>query len=114
MVRVGMKKKVVPLTQAICKLILDYRPAYIKASKLELCPFKDLSETANYVAKAMLTDYSNNVMLRYGSTVQGAVNTLLKCQQRRKKLVEELEAKHTTAAEIKHECEAQIWVPPGS
>ncbi|KAJ2499738.1 hypothetical protein GGH96_003249, partial [Coemansia sp. RSA 1972] len=26
-------------------------------------------------------------------------------------LVNELEAKHTTAAEIKHECEAQIWGP---
>ncbi|KAJ2503560.1 hypothetical protein GGH96_000120 [Coemansia sp. RSA 1972] len=109
-----MKENVSLSTQEIRQLILCHRPAYINVSEMELQPYASLVETAHYVAKAMLTNYSNNVMLQYGSTLQGAVNTLLKCQQRRKKLVDELEVKHMTAAEIKHECETQIWVPPGS
>ncbi|KAJ2481728.1 hypothetical protein IWW56_001537 [Coemansia sp. RSA 2131] len=50
-------------------------------------------------------------MLRFGDTWRGAVNTLLKCEQCRKKLVEQLEAKEKSAAEIKCECESQIWGP---
>ncbi|KAJ2120283.1 hypothetical protein IW147_005199 [Coemansia sp. RSA 720] len=50
-------------------------------------------------------------MQRFGDTWRGAVNTLLKCEQRRKKLVEQLEAKEKSAAEIKRECESQIWGP---
>ncbi|KAJ2499763.1 hypothetical protein GGH96_003274 [Coemansia sp. RSA 1972] len=39
----------------------------------------------------MLTDYSNNIMLQFGDTWQGAVNTLLKCKQRQTELVAQLE-----------------------
>ncbi|KAJ2496149.1 hypothetical protein GGH96_006027 [Coemansia sp. RSA 1972] len=66
---------------------------------MELRPYASLVDTASYMAKAMLSDYSNNVMLRYGSTLQGTVNMLLQCQQRQKKLVDELEA------------EENIWGP---
>ncbi|KAJ2495363.1 hypothetical protein GGH96_006403, partial [Coemansia sp. RSA 1972] len=106
-----MQENVSPSTQEIRDLILRHRPAYIRVSEMELRPYASLVDTAGYVAKAMLTNYGNNVMLQYGSTLQGAVNTLLKCQQCRKKLVDELEAKHMTAAEIKCECETQIWGP---
>ncbi|KAJ2500756.1 hypothetical protein GGH96_002509 [Coemansia sp. RSA 1972] len=88
-----------------------YTPRRLKAtSKLELCPFNNLSKTAGYVAKAMLTDYSNNVMLRFGDTGQGAVNTLLKCKQHRTELVTQLEAEGTTPADIRRKTELQIWV----
>ncbi|KAJ2134973.1 hypothetical protein IW136_004453, partial [Coemansia sp. RSA 678] len=59
----------------------------------------------------MLTDYSNNVKLRYGSTLQGAVNTLLQCKQRKSVLVKQLKAKDKSAVDIRHECELQIWGP---
>ncbi|KAJ2480726.1 hypothetical protein IWW56_002239 [Coemansia sp. RSA 2131] len=59
----------------------------------------------------MLTNYSNNVMLQFGSTWRGAVNMLLNCKQRRSALVAQLEAEGKSAPEIKHRCEAQIWGP---
>ncbi|KAJ2154750.1 hypothetical protein J3F82_000906, partial [Coemansia sp. RSA 637] len=92
-------------------LIQCHRPVYAEASKLELWPFCSLTETAGYVAKAMLTDYSNNVKLRYGSTLQGAVNTLLQCKQRKTVLVKQLTAEDKSAVDIQHECEPQIWGP---
>ncbi|KAJ2495596.1 hypothetical protein GGH96_006335 [Coemansia sp. RSA 1972] len=94
-----MKENVSPSTQEIRQLILRHRPAYIRVSEMELRPYASLVDTAGYVAKVMLTNYSNNVMLRYGSTLKGAVNMLLQCQQRQKKLVDELEA------------EENIWGP---
>ncbi|KAJ2481477.1 hypothetical protein IWW56_001698 [Coemansia sp. RSA 2131] len=106
-----MHTNVSPDTRQIRELILRHRPEYIRASKLELCAFENLSETAGYVAKAMLTDYSNSVMLCFGDTWRGAVNALLKCKQRQTELVAQLEAKHATAAEIKRECKSQIWGP---
>ncbi|KAJ2500018.1 hypothetical protein GGH96_003056 [Coemansia sp. RSA 1972] len=66
---------------------------------------------AGYVAKTMLTDYSNNVMLRFGDTWRGAVNTLLKCKQRRTELVTQLEAEGAAPADIRRACEASIWGP---
>ncbi|KAJ2495936.1 hypothetical protein GGH96_006158 [Coemansia sp. RSA 1972] len=106
-----MQTDVSPFTKQIRQLILHHRLAYIKASKLELCPFNNLSETAGYVATAMLTDYSNNVMLQFGDTVQGAVNTLLKCKQRWAELVAQLEAEEKSPADIRWACEASIWGP---
>ncbi|KAJ1858201.1 hypothetical protein LPJ76_001162 [Coemansia sp. RSA 638] len=45
------------------------------------------------------------------SKLELSVNALLKCKQRQTELVAQLEAKHATAAEIKRECETQIWGP---
>ncbi|KAJ2478669.1 hypothetical protein IWW56_003586 [Coemansia sp. RSA 2131] len=106
-----MRTNVIASTKKIRELILHYRPAYIRASGMELCSYANLTETASYVAKTMLTDYSNNIKQQYGSTLKGAVNTLLKCEQRQKKLAEQLKAKEKSAAEIKRECESQIWGP---
>ncbi|KAJ2501437.1 hypothetical protein GGH96_001960 [Coemansia sp. RSA 1972] len=50
-------------------------------------------------------------MLQYGSTVQGAVNTLLKCKQHWAELVKELEVTGATPADIRRACEASIWGP---
>ncbi|KAJ2418383.1 hypothetical protein GGF47_005028, partial [Coemansia sp. RSA 2524] len=92
-------------------LIQRHRPTYIDASGLELRPFCSLTEPAKYIAETMLTDYSNNVKLRYGSTLQGAVNTLLQCKQRKTALVKQLTAEDKSAVDIRRECELQIWGP---
>ncbi|KAJ2495340.1 hypothetical protein GGH96_006407, partial [Coemansia sp. RSA 1972] len=73
-----MKENVSPSMQEIRQLVLRHIQVYIDVSEMELQLYASLVDTAGYVAKAMLTDYSNNVMLQYGSTLQGAVNTLLK------------------------------------
>ncbi|KAJ2503220.1 hypothetical protein GGH96_000469 [Coemansia sp. RSA 1972] len=104
-----MQTNVCSSTQEIRQLILYHRPAYIKASQLELWPYASLVDTAGYVATTMLTDYSNNVMLQFGDTWQGAVNTLLKCKQRRAELVKELEAEEKSPADIRRKAELQIW-----
>ncbi|KAJ1771514.1 hypothetical protein LPJ67_007029, partial [Coemansia sp. RSA 1938] len=97
--------------QRIRDLIQRHRPTYIDASGLELRPFCSLTEPAGYVAKTMLTDYSNNVKLQYGSTLQGAVNTLLQCKQRKTALVKQLTAEDKSAVDIRRKCELQIWGP---
>ncbi|KAJ2475482.1 hypothetical protein IWW56_005400 [Coemansia sp. RSA 2131] len=76
---------------------------------MELRPFASLAETANYVAKAMLTDYANNVMQNFGNTWRHTINMLLNCKQRQAELVTQLKAKDKSAPEIKRECEARIW-----
>ncbi|KAJ1760841.1 hypothetical protein LPJ54_006050, partial [Coemansia sp. RSA 1824] len=106
-----MKTNVIPSTQRIRDLIQRHRPAYIDASGLELRPFCSLTEPAKYIAETMLTDYSNNVKLQYGSTLQGAVNTLLQCKQRKAALVKQLTAEDKSAVDIRRECELQIWGP---
>ncbi|KAJ2472821.1 hypothetical protein IWW56_006078, partial [Coemansia sp. RSA 2131] len=106
-----MQTNVIASTQKIRELILRHRPAYIRVSEMELRPYTSLTETANYVAKEMLTAYHNNVMQNFGNTWRRTINTLLNCKQRQTELVAQLEAEDKSVLEIKCKCEAQIWGP---
>ncbi|KAJ2478632.1 ER membrane glycoprotein subunit of the GPI transamidase complex-like protein [Coemansia sp. RSA 2131] len=86
-------------------------PAGSVASGMELCSYANLTETANYIAKEMLTAYHNNVMQNFSNMWWCTINTLLNCKQRQTELVAQLKVKDKSAPEIKHECKAQIWGP---
>ncbi|KAJ2477043.1 hypothetical protein IWW56_004563, partial [Coemansia sp. RSA 2131] len=55
-------------TQVRRAAILGYRDEYKKLSGLILRKYESLSVVASYVAKSMVTDYKNNVMLQFGET----------------------------------------------
>ncbi|KAJ2123814.1 hypothetical protein IW147_002243 [Coemansia sp. RSA 720] len=92
-------------------VILSYRNEYKRLSGLMLRKYEPLSQVASYVSKTMLTDYKNNVMLRFGETWRRAINLKLDSKNKMVKFVERLKSKGRSEEEIREQCQAQIWSP---
>ncbi|KAJ2543710.1 hypothetical protein GGF49_001792 [Coemansia sp. RSA 1853] len=92
-------------------VILSYRDEYKKLSGLMLKKYQPLTRVASYVAKSILTDYKNNVMLRFGETWRRAINLKLDSKNKMGKLVKKLKSEGTSEEEIREQRQAQIWSP---
>ncbi|KAJ2544386.1 hypothetical protein GGF49_001247 [Coemansia sp. RSA 1853] len=91
--------------------ILSYRDEYKKLSGLTLRKYRSLSAVASYVAKSMVTDYKNNVMLRFGETWRRTINLKLDSKNKMGKLVKKLKSEGTSEEEIREQRQTQIWSP---
>ncbi|KAJ2123312.1 hypothetical protein IW147_002682 [Coemansia sp. RSA 720] len=92
-------------------VILSYRDEYKRLSGLTLRKYESLSVVASYVAKSMVTDYKNNVMLQFGETWRRAINLKLDSKNKMDKLVERLKSEGRSVEEIQEQRQAQIWSP---
>ncbi|KAJ2661029.1 hypothetical protein IW148_003553 [Coemansia sp. RSA 1199] len=92
-------------------VILSYRNEYKRLSGLMLRKYEPLSQVASYVSKTMLTDYKNNVMLRFGETWRRAINLKLDSKNKMDKLVKRLKSEGRSVEEIREQRQAQIWSP---
>ncbi|KAJ2121702.1 hypothetical protein IW147_004019 [Coemansia sp. RSA 720] len=92
-------------------VILSYREEYKRLSGLTLKKYEPLSQVASYVSKSILTDYKNNVMLRFGETWRRAINLKLDSKNKMDKLVKRLKSEGKSVEEIREQRQAQIWSP---
>ncbi|KAJ2475165.1 hypothetical protein IWW56_005542 [Coemansia sp. RSA 2131] len=92
-------------------VILSYREEYKRLSGLTLRKYQPLSQVGSYVSKSILTDYKNNVMLRFGETWRRAINLKLDSKNKMDKLVKHLKSEGKSVEEIQEQRQAQIWSP---
>ncbi|KAJ2540765.1 hypothetical protein GGF49_004207 [Coemansia sp. RSA 1853] len=92
-------------------VILSYRDEYKRLSGLTLRKYEPLSAVASYVSKSILTDYKNNVMLRFGEAWRRAINLKLDSKNKMDKLVKRLKSEGRSVEEIREQRQVQIWSP---
>jgi hypothetical protein len=64
-------------------LIAQHFDHYAEISGFQRIPLREAPKVAGYEASAILTEYTNNIALRYGNQLRGIINNILDVQSRK-------------------------------
>ncbi|KAJ2714405.1 hypothetical protein H4R19_001746 [Coemansia spiralis] len=90
-------------TATVRELIEQHVGGYMARARIQLTPFLYAGQVAQYEAERIVTAYSNNVSLRYGNNLRGAINRLLDVREASNQLRQQMHGRDP------HEIREAIW-----